>query len=201
MKKTILATFSALTLVIALGFGFTPTASCAGDARCEYAEPNITKEVFTKFAETCGEQVEGGQKKPKLCFVSSIYQKVVPILTALNKDGRFTLGGRVLLFNEPQNGALRLGTGRNFVSQAPVSTENNSARVTVTKKGGKGGAFVRICGVDSSDNVTHLGTLRFADNGKPETQSTTVTGVGGKVIALRVESFNGAFDYSITTSL
>lgn len=201
MKKIVITSLFSLALAIGIGFGLIPAtetpASCAQDGCDAQGVQKIAKDVFKKFAEFCGKEVPEGEKKPKLCLVANIYEKILPELKKLSKDGRLIPGPRTLLLNEAQDGKLVLGTGRNFTSFTPLLKDN--VTVTVVKKGGNGGAGVTICSVDENGAMKRLGKINFPDNGKPETKSTTVSGTNGKLIQIRVESFSGPFEYSMTT--
>lgn len=202
MKRIIATSILGLAMAIVLGFGFIPktetTASCAADDCSAKGLQKEIQDVFKKFSEECGKKVEGGEKNSKLCLVANIYQQIFPILQKLSKDGRLIPGPRTLLLNEAQDGKLILGTGRDFVSFTPILKD--SVTVTVKKKSGHGGAGVSICSVDENGNATRVGSIRFPDNGDPETKTTTVTGTNGKVLKLRIESFSGPFEYTLTTT-
>jgi hypothetical protein len=202
MKKTLLVALSALTLVIALGFGFIPrtetTASCAADECAANEDLKFVKDIFKKFAEECGKEVPEGEKQPKLCLVSNVYQKVFPKLRELARDGRYLPGDRTLLIGETQEGKLRLGIERAFLAFTPMGKD--SLIIAVTKKDGNGGAIIRICAADENGNFTRLNSIRFDDNSKPETKTVTVTGVKGKIVKILVNSFSGPFGYSLKTT-
>lgn len=195
----------AMTFVVALGItafageiNLTSEYCAAGDSRCDHVENSLTKKVHDKFAEECGKRVANGEEQPKLCMAFETYQKIFIVLKQLaGGDGRFLPGDRTLLLDTPQIGALRLGMGRSFVSFTPLLKD--SATIKVQKKAGKGGAFVRICAVDDNGGITHLGSIKFDEDGKPETKELTVNGTSGKVLSVRVESFSGSFDYTMTT--
>jgi hypothetical protein len=81
--------------------------------------------------------------------------------------------------------------------------DKDSLTVKVEKKGGKGGANVRICKIDENKKYIHLKTMTFEDNGGAATKSETVTGVKGQLVQVFIDGSGGvskAFDYTLTTS-
>lgn len=202
MKKLTIMSVFGLALAIALGFGFIPSldrsASCAD---CESDNLPKVKKAFLDFAAECAKQLEAGEKETKKCFVPNVYTKIVPILKALSKDGRYSPGERILLVGETQDGNLIAGANRDFQMLTP--SPKDSMTVEVNKTNGGNGGLVRICSVDDKGNVKRVGTLNFAEDDKTGPQKVTVTGVENKIIRISVASFGAVrknFKYTLKTS-
>ena len=202
MKKLAITSIIGLALAIALGFGFIPaaeqTASCA---ECESDNLPGIKKAFDAFDAECKKQLAAGGDQKKGCFVSNVYNKLLPIMKALSKDNRFGPGDRVLFVGETQNGNLLAGANRGFQSGAPLDKE--SLTVEINKIDGGNGALVKICTVDENGNQTRVGTLNFAENNQTGPQSVTVQGTKGKIVRVDIHSFGGVakkFQYRLKTS-
>lgn len=202
MKKLAITSIFGAALAIALGFGFIPSmdrnASCA---ECESDNLPKVKKAFLDFAEECGKQVADGEKATKKCFVPNVYNKLVPILKALSKDGRYSPGERILLVGETQNGNLIAGANRDFQMLTP--SPKDSMTVEVNKTDGGNGALVKICTVDEDGTLKRVGTLNFAENNDTGTEKATINGIEGKIVRIQIASFGSAikkFKYTLKTS-
>jgi hypothetical protein len=202
MKKLAATTIFGLAFAIALGFGFIPgmrqSASCA---ECESDNLPGIKKQFETFDAECKKQLAAGQDQKKGCFVSNVYNKLLPIMNALSKDNRFGPGDRILLVGQTQNGNLLAGANRGFQTVAPL--DKDSLTVEVNKIDGGNGALVKICTVDEAGNLKRVGTLNFAENNQTGPQSATVTGTKGKIVRVDIHSFGGVakkFQYRLKTS-
>ncbi|MEZ5428720.1 MAG: hypothetical protein R2747_20915 [Pyrinomonadaceae bacterium] len=202
MKKLAITSFFGLALAIALGFGFIPateqTASCA---ECQTDNLPKVKKAFLDFAAECAKKVEDGEEQPKKCFIPNIYNKLVPILKALSKDGRYAPGERILLVGETQNGNLLAGTDRDFQMLTP--SPKNSMTVEINKTDGGNGALIKICTVDDDGNFKRVGTINFPQNNETGKKSVTVNGIEGKIIRISINSTGGVlkkFKYTLKTS-
>lgn len=202
MKKLAITSIIGLILAVALGFGFIPqaeqTASCA-----ECSSDNLpgVKKAFEAFDEQCKKQLDDGAKQTKGCFVSNVYNKILPVMKALSKDNRFGPGDRILFVGESQNGNLLAGANRGFQSGAPL--DKNSLTVEVDKKDGGNGAIVQICAADENGTLKRVGTIRFEENNETGKKTATVTGVQGKIVRVDIHSFGGVtkkFQYTLKTS-
>jgi hypothetical protein len=202
MKKLAITTIFGLAFAIALGFGFIPSmdrsASCA---ECQADNLPKVKKAFLDFAAECAKQVADGKEQPKKCFVPNIYNKLVPILKALSKDGRYAPGERLLLVGETQNGNLLAGTNRDFQTLAP--SPKDSMKVEINKTDGGNGAIVQICTVDESGALKRVGTLNFPEDNKTGAKNTTINGIEGKIVRITINSTGSAikkFKYTLKTS-
>lgn len=202
MKKLAIASIFGLAFAIALGFGFIPgmeqSASCA---ECESDNLPGIKKAFESFDAECKKQLTAGEDQKKGCFVSNVYNKLLPIMTALSKDNRFGPGDRILLVGQTQNGNLLAGANRGFQTVAPL--DKDSLTVKINKTDGGNGAIVKICAVDEKGVQTRVGTLNFAENNETGEKSVTVNGVQGKIVRVDIHSFGGVakkFKYTLTTS-
>jgi hypothetical protein len=201
MKKFAVTTIFGLALAIAFGFGFIPSmeqsASCA---ECESDNLPGIKKAFDSFDAECKKQLAAGQDQKKGCFVSNVYNKVLPIMKALSKDNRFGPGDRILFVGESQNGNLLAGANRGFQSGAPL--DKDSMTVEVNKIDGGNGAIVKICTVDENGTLKRVGTLNFAENNETGKKSVNVTGTQGKILRVDIASFGGVakkFQYTLKT--
>lgn len=202
MKKLAITTIFGLALAIALGFGFVPsmeqTASCA---ECESDNLPGIKKAFEAFDAECKKQLAAGEDQKKGCFVSNVYNKILPIMKALGKDNRFGPGDRILLIGETQNGSLLAGANRGFQTAAPV--DKDSITVKVNKLDGGNGALVKICAVGADGTLQRVGTINFAENNETGEKTATINGVKGKIVRIDLNSFGGVakkFKYTLTTN-
>lgn len=202
MKNFAVTSIFGLALAIALGFGFIPsmeqTASCA---ECESDNLPGIKKAFESFDAECKKQLAAGADQKKGCFVSNIYNKILPIMKALGKDNRFGPGDRLLLIGETQNGNLLAGANRGFQTVAPV--DRDSITVKLNKIDGGNGALVKICSVDDKGNLTRVGTINFAENNETGEKTATVNNVKGKILRIDVHSFGGIakkFQYRLSSN-
>jgi hypothetical protein len=202
MKKLAMTSIFGLALAFALGFGFIPSmdrsASCA---ECESDNLPKVKKAYQDFAAECAKQVADGKEQPKKCFVPNVYNKLVPILKALSKDGRYSPGERILLVGETQNGNLLAGINRDFQMLTP--SPKDSMTVEVNKLDGGNGAMVNICTVDENGTLKRVGSFNFPENNSTGPKKTTVTGIEGKIVRIQVASFGSAvkkFKYTLKTS-
>ena len=201
MKKLAITSIIGLALVVALGFGFIPQAEQrAACADCDSDNlPNI-KKAFDAFDENCKKQLAAGEDPKKDCFVSNVYNKVLPIMKALSKDNRFGPGDRILFVGEQQNGNLLAGANRDFQTGAPL--DKDSLTVEVNKTDGGNGAIIRICTVDDKGTQIRVGSLRFEENSETGKKSVNVTGTKGKIVRVEISSFGGVakkFQYQLKT--
>lgn len=202
MKKLIIATFFGVAFAVAAGFGIIPGASpSASCAECESDNLPGIKKAFEAFDENCKKQLAAGEDPKKACFVSNVYNKVLPVMKALSKDNRFGPGDRILFLGETQNGSLIAGANRGFQAGAP--TDKDSVTVEVNKIDGGNGALVKICTVDEAGNLKRVGTLNFEEKNENGPQKVTVNGTKGKIVRIDVHSFGSAvkkFKYTLKTS-
>lgn len=201
MKKTAITSILALALTAAFGFGFIPTfertALCAD---CESDNLPGIKKAFAAFDEHCKKQLADSRQPRQACFVSNIYNKVLPFIKALAKDNRFGQGNRVLFIGETQRGSLLAGTNHGFQSDAPL--DKDSLTVEVNKIDGGNGALVKICTVDENGSMKRVGTIRFEADNSTGVKKATVTGVQGKIVRIDFNSFGSAlkkFQYTVKT--
>jgi hypothetical protein len=202
MKKLLVSSILGLALVAALGFGFIPSmeqsASCAD---CEANNLPAAKKAFFAFDEQCKKQLADGKEQTKGCFVSNVYNKILPVMKGLAKDNRFGPGDRILFIGESQNGNLVAGANRTFLAGAPSA--KNNLKVEIIKTGGENGGFIRVCSIDDKGNIKSVGTAKFEEKADNGTKTIDVTGVEGKIIQIEVASFGGAlknFKYTLKTS-
>lgn len=202
MKKLVITSIIGLALAVVFGFGFIPSmeqsASCA---ECESDNLPGIKKAFESFDENCKKQLADGADQKKGCFVSNVYNKVLPIMKALSKDNRFGPGDRILFVGEQQNGNLIAGANRGFQSGAPL--DKDSLTVEINKIDGGNGALVKICTVDENGTQKRVGTLNFAENNDTGKQSVTINGTQGKIVRIDIASFGGVtkkFQYQLKTS-
>lgn len=202
MKKLTATAIFGLALAIALGFGFIPSmdqsASCA---ECDADNLPTVKKAFDAFDENCKKQLADGSEQRKACFVSNVYNKVLPVMKALAKDNRFGPGDRILFVGETQNGNLLAGANRTFQGGAP--SPKDSMTIELNKVDGGNGGTVKICAVDDKGNLKRVGTINFPEDNSTGAKQTTVTGIEGKIIRVEVASFGSAikkFQYKLKTS-
>lgn len=202
MKKFAITSLFGLALAVALGFGFVPsTEQKAFCAECESDNLPGIKKTFDSFDAECKKQLADGADQKKGCFVSNIYNKILPVMKALGKDNRFGPGDRILFVGETQKGNLLAGANRGFQSGAPL--DSNSLTVKVNKIDGGNGALIKICSVDEDGTLKRIGTINFAEDNSTGEKTATVTGVQGKIVRIDFNSFGGVakkFQYSLTTS-
>jgi len=197
MKRFLMTTILGLGLTAALGIGFIPSAACAD---CEADNLPAAKKAFTAFDDLCKKQLADGKDQTKGCFVSNVYNKVLPALKNLAKDNRFGPGDRILFVGEAQNGNLVAGANRTFLAGSP--SPKNTMTVEVNKTNGDNGAKIKICAIDDKGNVTRVGTIDFAEKAADGVKSANISGIEGKIIQIEVASFGGAlrnFKYTLTT--
>jgi hypothetical protein len=201
MKKIAITTIIGLALAIVFGFGFVPRleqkASCAD---CETDNLPGIKQQFETFDENCKKQLAAGEDPKKSCFVSNIYNKLLPIMKAFSKDNRFGPGDRILFIGEQQNGNLIAGANRGFQSGAPH--DKDSMTIEINKIDGGNGALVRICTVDENGVQKRVGTLNFAESSETGKKSVNVTGTQGKIVRIDIASFGSVvkkFQYQLKT--
>ncbi len=202
MKKLVISSIFTLAFAIALGFGFIPSleqsASCAD---CESDNLPAIQAQFAAFDAECKKQLTAGQDQKTGCFLSNVYNKLLPIMTALSRDNRFGPGDRIILVGQVQNGNLLAGANRGFQTVAPL--DKDSLNVEINKIDGGNGALVKICTVDANGTMTRVGTLNFGENNQNGPQQTTITGTKGKIVRIDIHSFGGAlkkFKYTLKTS-
>ncbi len=201
MKKIIVTSVFGLALAIGLGFGFIPSmeqsASCA---ECESDNLPGIKKAFEAFDELCKKQLADDKEQRKACFVSNVYNKILPTMKSLGKDNRFGPGDRLLLVGESQNGNLLAGANRGFQTVAPV--DKDSLTIELTKTDGGNGAIVKICTIDENGTEKRVGTINFAEKNENGTQKATITGTQGKIVRVDIASFGSAvkkFKYTLIT--
>lgn len=202
MKKLLATSIFGLAFAIALGFGLLPgmeqSASCA---ECESDNLPGIKKAFDSFDAECKKQLTAGEDQKKGCFVSNVYNKLLPIMKALSKDNRFGPGDRILLVGETQRGNLLAGANRGFQSVAPL--DKDSLNIKLNKVEGGNGALVKICTVDENGVMNRVGTLNFEEKNETTEKTVNVSGVKGKIVRIDIHSFGGAlkkFQYTLTTS-
>src|SRR5205823_11915761 len=136
MKKLVTTSIRGLSIAIAVRFGLIPalhrSASCA---ECDADNLVTAKKAFDAFDENCKKQLADSKDQSKGCFVSNIYNKVLPIMKALAKDNRFGPGDRILFVGESQNGNLAAGANRTFQSGAPLDKDSLTVEVNKTDGG------------------------------------------------------------------
>lgn len=201
MKKLVITSIIGLALVVAFGFGFIPSmeqkASCA---ECESDNLPGIKKSFDEFDANCKKQLAAGEDQKKGCFVSNVYNKILPVMKALSKDNRFGPGDRILFIGEQQNGNLIAGANRGFQTGAPIDKE--SITVEINKIDGGNGALVKICTVDEDGTQKRVGTLNFAEDSSTGKKSVVVNGTQGKIVRIDIASFGGVakkFQYQLKT--
>ncbi len=202
MKRLVFTSILGLALAAALGFGFIPSmeqsASCAD---CQADNLPAAKKAFEAFDEQCKKQLADSKEQSKGCFVSNVFNKILPVLKGLAKDNRFGPGDRILFVGETQNGNLLAGANRTFLAGAP--SPKNTMTVKVNKTDGGNGAIVKICAIDKDQKVTRVGTINFEEKNETGEKSANITGIEGKIIQIEIASFGSVakkFKYSLTTT-
>ena len=201
MKRFILASIFSLSLVIGVGL-ISKTKTCA-DGVCGREALNVVESLLKNWTAECGKVADGktGSEASKICLAAAKYQQLAPKLKQLANNGAFTLGPRDLAVGTAQNGTIVNPAFRTFLT--PALLDKDSLTVKVEKKGGKGGANIRICKIDEKKKYTHLKTITFEDGGGAATKSETVSGVKGHLVQVFIDGTGGvskAFDYTLTTS-
>ncbi len=202
MKRLVFTSILGLVLAGIYGFGFIPSfdqsAACAD---CEASNLPAAKKAFDAFDAECKKQLADGSEQRKACFVSNIYNKILPVMKNLAKDNRFGPGDRILFIGESQNGNLVAGANRTFVAGSP--SPKDTLKVDITKTDGDNGGFIRVCAIDSNGTVKSVGTAKFEEKEANGTKTINVTGIEGKIIQIEVASFGGVvknFKYTLKTS-
>jgi hypothetical protein len=201
MKKFIFASVFSLGLMI--GVCFFPTTETCADGLCGREALNVVESLLKNWTAECGKVADGktGSEASKACLAAAKYQLLAPKLKQLANNGAFTLGPRDLAVGTSQNGTIVNPAFRTFLT--PALLDKDALTVKVEKKGGKGGANIRICKIDENKKYTHLKTITFEDGGVAATKSETVTGVKGQLVQVFIDGTGGvskAFDYTLTTS-
>jgi hypothetical protein len=201
MKKFILA--SIFSLGLAIGLSLVSTTETCADSVCGREALNVVESLLKNWTAECGKVADGktGSEASKICLATAKYQQLAPKLKQLANNGAFTLGPRDLAVGTAQNGTIVNPAFRTFLT--PALLDKDSLTVKIEKKGGKGGANVRICKIDENKKYIHLKTMTFEDNGGAATKSETVTGVKGQLVQVFIDGSGGvskAFDYTLTTS-
>ena len=199
MKKLILISLFSISLIISLNF---QSETCA-DGQCGREALNVVESLLKNWTAECGKVADGktGDEASKICLVAQKYQQLAPKLKQLANNGPFTLGPRDLAIGTSQNGTIVNPAFRTFLT--PALLDKDSLTVKIEKKGGKGGANIRICKIDEKKKYTHLKTITFADGDGTATKSETVSGVKGHLIQVFIDGSGGvskAFDYTLTTA-
>ncbi len=202
MKRLVVTSILGLGLAIALGFGFIPSLEqSAACADCEANNLPAARKAFDAFDAECKKQLAAGDDQKKACFVSNVFNKILPVLKNLAKDNRFGPGDRILFIGESQNGNLVAGANRTFLAGAP--SPKDSLKVEITKTNGDNGGFIRVCSIDSAGTIKSVGTAKFEEKEADGTKTINVTGNEGKIIQIEIASFGGIaknFKYPLKTS-
>lgn len=202
MKRLLVTSVLGLVMAAVYGFGLIPafeqSAACAD---CEANNLPGVRKTFDAFDAECKKQLEAGDDQRKGCFVSNVYNKILPAMKVLAKDNRFGPGDRILFIGESQNGNLVAGANRTFVAGAPSAKD--TLKVEVSKTNGENGGFIRVCTVDDKGVIKSVGTTKFDEKADNGTKTINVTGIEGKIIQIEVASFGGVlknFKYTLKTS-
>ncbi|MEK7725183.1 MAG: hypothetical protein AAB336_12580 [Acidobacteriota bacterium] len=204
MKRLLVTSVLGLALVAVYGLGLIPSLDqSAACADCEASNLPGARKAFDSFDAECKKQLEDGKKdeQRKACFVSNVYNKILPVMKVLAKDNRFGPGDRILFIGESQNGNLVAGANRTFVAGAPSAKD--TMKVEITKTNGENGGFIRVCSIDDKGVIKSVGTANFAEKEANGTKTINVTGIEGKIIQIEVASFGGVlknFKYTLKTS-
>jgi len=203
MEKTILISLFSISLTVIWGFWPMAQNKTCADGACGREALNVVESLLKNWTSECGKISEGktGDEASKACLAAGKYQQLAPKLKQLANNGAFTLGPRDLAIGTAQNGTIVNPAFRTFLSPALLDKDNLT--VKVEKKGGKGGANIRICRIDEKKKYTHLKTIIFEEGGGAATQSATVSGVKGHLVQVFIDGSGGvsrAFDYTLTTS-
>jgi hypothetical protein len=199
MRKTILISLFSISLILGLNF---QTKTCA-ESVCGREALNVIESLLKNWTAECSKVADGktGSEASKVCLAANKYSQLAPKLKQLANNGAFTLGPRDLAVGTSQNGTIVNPAFRTFLTPALMDKDNLT--VKVEKKGGKGGANIRICKIDEKKKYTHLKTITFEDNGSTGIKSETVTSVKGHFVQVFIDGTGGAskaFDYTLTTS-
>lgn len=203
MKRTILISLFSIALMMSVSLiPKLQTKTCA-DSVCGREVLNVVESLLKNWMSECGKVADGktGEEASKVCLAANKYQQLAPKLKQLANNGPFTLGPRDLAIGTAQNGTIVNPAFRTFLTSTLVDKERLT--IKVEKKGGKGGANIRICKIDEKKKYTNLNSLTFEDGGAAIVQSATVTGVKGHLVQVFIEGTGGiskAFDYTLTTS-
>lgn len=202
MKRLLVTSILGLALAAVYGFGLIPSLEqSAACADCEAGNLPGVKKAFEAFDAECKKQLDAGKDQRKGCFVSNVYNKILPVMKGLAKDNRFGPGDRILFVGEAQNGNLVAGANRTFVAGAP--SPKDTMKVEITKTNGENGGFIRVCSVDDKGVIKSIGTAKFEEKEANGTKTINVTGIEGKIIQIEVASFGGVvknFKYTLKTS-
>lgn len=202
MKRLLVTSVLGLVMAAVYGFGLIPSLEqSAACADCEANNLPGIRKSFDAFDAECKKQLAAGDDQRKGCFVSNVYNKILPVMKVLAKDNRFGPGDRILFIGESQNGNLVAGANRTFVAGAPSAKD--SLKVEISKTNGENGAFIRVCSVDEKGVIKSIGTARFDEKADNGTKTINVTGIEGKVVQIEVASFGGVlknFKYTLKTS-
>ncbi|MEK7725181.1 MAG: hypothetical protein AAB336_12570 [Acidobacteriota bacterium] len=199
MKKLVLISLFSIIFIIGLNF---QTKTCA-DGACGRETPNAIDSLLKNWSTECGKVAEGktGEEASRICLGAGKYSQLAPKLKQLANNGPFTLGPRDLSVGTSQNGTIVNPAFRTFLTSALL--DKDTLTIKVEKKGGKGGANIRICKIDEKKKYTHLKTLAFAEGDATSIQSAVVTGVKAHLVQVFIDGTGGvskAFDYTLTTS-
>ena len=202
MKRFLVTSVLGLVMAAVYGFGLIPSLEqSAACADCEANNLPGIRKSFDAFDAECKKQLAAGDDQRKGCFVSNVYNKILPVMKVLAKDNRFGPGDRILFIGESQNGNLVAGANRTFVSGAPSAKDN--LKVEIVKTTGENGAFIRVCTIDDKGTIKSIGTARFEEKENNGTKTINLTGVQGKIVQIEVASFGGVlknFKYTLKTS-
>lgn len=198
MKSLILISLFSISLIIGLNF---QTKTCA-DGTCGREALSAVESLLKNWSAECEKIAEGktGEEASKNCLAANKYSQLAPKLKQLANNGPFTLGPRDLAIGTAQNGTIVNPAFRTFLTPALLDKDNLT--VKIEKKGGKGGANIRICKIDEKKKFTHLKTITFSESDETGTKSETITGVKGYLIQVFIDGTGGvskAFDYTLTT--
>ncbi len=201
MKRFIFA--SILLAIFTIAVSLFPLNETCADGACGREALNVVESLLKNWTAECGKVADGktGSEASKICLATAKYQQLAPKLKQLANNGPFTLGPRDLAIGTGQNGTIVNPAFRTFLT--PALLDRDSLTVKVEKKGGKGGANIRICKIDENKKYKHLKTITFEDGGSAATKSETVSGVKGHLVQVFIDGSGGvskAFDYTLTTS-
>lgn len=199
MKKIILVALFSISLIFGLKF---QTKTCA-DGVCGREMTSVIESLLKNWTTECDKVADGktGEEASRICLAANKYQQLAPKLKQLANNGPFTLGPRDLAIGTSQNGTIVNPAFRTFLT--PALLDKDSLTIKVEKKGGKGGANIRICKIDEKKKYTSLKNITFEDGDGTLIQSATVTGVKGHLVQVFIDGTGGvskAFDYTLTTS-
>jgi hypothetical protein len=197
MKGIIITSIFVLTVV------FLPKSEVCANGACGREAMNVVESLLKNWSAECGKVAEGktGEEAKQVCLATPKYSQIAPKLKQLANSGAFTLGPRDLAVGTAQNGTIVNPAFRTFLTPALMDKDNLT--VKVEKKGGKGGANIRICKIDEKKKYTHLKTITFPEGDGGATKSETVTGAKGHLVQVFIDGTGGvskAFDYTLSTS-